>query len=109
MITVTSFHDADQMIGFSVMGHAGCGEYGEDLVCAGVSAIVQTSILGITEVLHLKADISIKEGDTVCILNRETNRSDLSKAAIVFETMMAGLKSIELSYPKALKFRSKEV
>lgn len=109
MITVTEFRDEKQIIGFSVTGHAGCGEYGEDLVCAGVSAIVQTAILGIMDVLHLKADVSVKEGDTVCILNREEIGSDLSKAAIVFDTMFAGLKSIKSSYPMALKFRSKEV
>ncbi len=97
------------MIGFSVMGHAGCGEYGEDLVCAGVSAIVQTAILGISDVLHLKADISINEGDTVCILNREVSESDLQNAEIVFKTMNAGLESIVSAYPKTLKFRSKEV
>ena len=85
------------------------GEYGEDLVCAAVSAIVQTAILGITDVLHLKAGYSMQDGETSCILDRDTDADGIAKASIVFDTMRTGLRSIQSAYPKTLKFRSKEV
>ncbi|MDO4852799.1 MAG: ribosomal-processing cysteine protease Prp [Clostridia bacterium] len=109
MITVTVFRDGEAPVGVHVTGHAGCGAYGEDLVCAAVSAVVQTAILGITDVLNLNAGVSIEEGDTTCILDRDTSESELKQARIVFETMETGLRSIQASYPKTLKFRSKEV
>ena len=109
MITVTVLRQQNTPVGFWVKGHADFGEYGEDIVCAGVSAVVQTAILGIVQVLKLNAGVSVEEGDTTCILSRETTEEQLDKAKIVFGTMLCGLKSIQASYPKTLKFRNKEV
>lgn len=109
MITVTVIREAESPVGFRVSGHANMGEYGEDLVCAAVSAIVQTAILGITEVCRIQAGVSIEEGETVCILNKDAADDEIRRAGIVFDTMIAGLRSIQASYPKTLKFRNKEV
>ena len=41
MIEVTVYQNTDgKKIGFSSVGHAGNDEYGHDIVCAGVSALV---------------------------------------------------------------------
>ena len=109
MITVTVIRENGNPVGFKVSGHANMGEYGEDLVCAAVSAIVQTAILGITEVCHISAGVSIDEGETVCILNKDASTDEIQRAGIVLNTMIAGLRSIQASYPKTLKFRNKEV
>lgn len=109
MITVTVTRQDGNPVGFTVKGHANMGEYGEDLVCAAVSAIVQTAILGITEVCHISAGVSIEEGETVCILSKDAAKDDIRNAGVVMNTMIAGLRSIQASYPKTLKFRNKEV
>lgn len=109
MITVTVTRENGDPVGFTVKGHANMGEYGEDLVCAAVSAIVQTAILGITEVCHISAGVSIEEGETVCILSKDANADAIQRAGIVMNTMIAGLRSIQQSYPGTLKFRNKEV
>lgn len=109
MITVTVTRENGAPVGFSVSGHANMGEYGEDLVCAAVSAVVQTAILGITEVCHIPAGVSIEEGQTRCILSKDATGDAIQRAGIVFDTMIAGLRSIQASYPKTLKFRNKEV
>ena len=109
MITVTALREQGTVVGFHVSGHANSGAYGEDLVCAAVSAVVQTAILGIREVLNIPAGISIEEGETSCILEQGVTAENLKRAAIVFDTMLIGLKSIQASYPRTLKFRNKEV
>jgi len=109
MITVTVTRENGNPVGFTVTGHANMGVYGEDLVCAAVSAIVQTAILGITEICHIQAGVSIAEGQTTCILSKDTDPEEIRRASIVFDTMIAGLRSIQASYPKTLKFRNKEV
>ena len=109
MITVTVTRENGDPVGFTVKGHANMGEYGEDLVCAAVSAIVQTAILGITEVCHISAGVSIEEGETTCILSQDANPDEIQSAGIVFNTMIRGLRSIQASYPGTLKFRNKEV
>ncbi len=109
MITVNVYREGKNPVGFDVSGHANMGEYGEDLVCAAVSAIVQTAILGITDVCHIQAGVSIEEGRTTCILTKDANPDETQSAGIVFNTMIAGLRSIQATYPKTLKFRNKEV
>ena len=109
MITVTVIRENESPVGFTVSGHANMGEYGEDLVCAAVSAVVQTAILGITDVCQIQAGVSIEEGRTHCILPKDATQDALDRAAIVLNTMLTGLKSIQASYPKTLKFRNKEV
>ena len=109
MITVTVIREDETPVGFSVSGHANMGEYGEDLVCAAVSAVVQTAILGITEVCHIQAGVSVEEGNTTCILEKGADPDEIQRAGIVFDTMIAGLRSIRASYPGTLKFRNKEV
>lgn len=109
MITVTVTRENGRPVGFAAKGHANMGEYGEDLVCAAVSAVVQTAILGITEICKIQAGVSIDEGETVCILSKDANPDEIRSAGIVIDTMIAGLRSIQASYPKTLKFRNKEV
>ena len=109
MITVTVIRENESPVGFTVSGHANMGEYGEDLVCAAVSAVVQTALLGITDVCQIQAGVSIEEGETRCILTKDADPDEIRRAGIVLDTMIAGLRSIQASYPKTLKFRNKEV
>ena len=51
MVNVTVFTEQGIPVGFELTGHADQGAYGEDIVCAGISAITQTALLGITDVL----------------------------------------------------------
>ena len=78
-------------------------------MCAGISAITETALLGITDVLKLDAAIAQEEGHMYCILPKDTSLEDMEKAAIVFNTMIAGLTSLQQGYPKSLKFSYREV
>ena len=109
MVRVTVFREQGTPVGFELTGHADQGAYGEDIVCAGISAIAETALLGITDVLKLDAAWTREEGDLRCELSRETAGEDLAKAAIVFNTMIAGLTSLQQAYPKSLKFSYREV
>ena len=109
MVRVTVFRERGIPVGFELAGHADAGAYGEDIVCAGISAITQTALLGITDVLQLDAAIAREEGHMRCELTRETAGEEHEKAAVVFNTMIAGLTSLQRAYPKSLKFSYREV
>ena len=109
MVRVTVLRERGTPVGFELTGHADQGAYGEDIVCAGISAITETALLGITDVLKLDAAWSREEGHMRCELSRETAGEDIEKAAIVFNTMIAGLTSLQRAYPKSLKFSYREV
>ena len=109
MVRVTVLRERGTPVGFKLTGHADQGVEGEDIVCAGISAITETALLGITDVLKLDAAWTRQEGHLRCELSRETAGEDLMKAAIVFNTMIAGLESLRQAYPKSLKFSYREV
>ena len=109
MITVTVLRDNGVSCGFSVKGHAEQGEKGHDLVCAAVSAIVQTAVLGLTDVLKLDAGVELSDGEGDCVLTRDMDPVTAEKAALLIDTMQKGLQSIAEAYPKTLKFRYREV
>lgn len=109
MVKVTVFTRRGKSAGFLLKGHAEQGAYGEDIVCAGISAITQTAILGITEVLKVKAEVSLREGYALCLLSEDVSGAGLEKAQVVLDTMEAGLQSIAQGYPKALKLSHREV
>ena len=58
MIRAEFFCSGGKLSGFSVSGHAGYADPGEDIVCAAVSSAVQMTANGITEILSQKADVS---------------------------------------------------
>ena len=109
MVHVTVIRERGTPVGFELTGHADQGAYGEDIVCAGISAITETALLGITDVLKLDAATAREDGHVRCELSRGTAPEDMEKAAVVFDTMIAGLTSLQQAYPKYLKFSYREV
>ena len=85
--------------GFSVTGHSGQEKRGYDIVCAGVSALTQTALLGIGEHLHREVDFDMSSGKLEVKLKSAPD--DLTEA--IFKTMHLGLREIEKINPEAVK------
>lgn len=100
MITITLVRDNNKAItGFRVSGHANVAPHGQDIVCAGVSALVQSSIMGIER--HLGRDIELIQ-DTDGLIMGLTGQPDMLTGAIL-ETMLLGLTEIARLYPKSVR------
>jgi uncharacterized protein YsxB (DUF464 family) len=84
-------------------GHAGYAAQGEDIVCAGISAILQTAVLGLREYLGLSVAVEMQEGELELILERDLPQPQRGQADIVLGTMRLGLESLRLSYPDHLQ------
>lgn len=84
---------------FTVEGHAGYAEHGRDIVCAAVSAVTQTAILGLKEVLKLPVVVEMRDGYLSCRLPEVVVATARPMAQAVLETMLAGLKDIQEGYP----------
>lgn len=82
---------SNSVTGFSINGHAGSAPYGQDIVCAAVSALAQTTILGLT--IHLKRDVSYDMDDGR--LSVQLNAKPDEQTDAVLETMILGLLEIE--------------
>lgn len=89
-----------------IEGHSGAGMKGTDVVCAGISAIVQTAVLGITEVAGVQQEVMDAEGLLVTRIPLVGVPESGKKALeIIIETMLAGLREIENQYPGSLDIR----
>ncbi len=106
MIKVTLYYNDDSLLkGFTVDGHAqmpGSGEY--DLVCASVSAVAQTTLLGLDAYLSSKPVWDIKDsGYMECWFPDGLSDDEIKKAEVIVHTMELGLLSIEEAYGQCLK------
>ena len=102
MIKAELFEGAGgRLAGFRVSGHSGTAARGEDIVCAGVSAIVQSAALGIME--HLCRPVDVEDADGVLAVRLRDDPDELTEAVI--QAMLLGLREIEKLYPKALSIR----
>lgn len=100
MITVELILDNNQAItGFKVRGHAQAGPHGQDIVCAGVSALVQASIMGIER--HLGRDINLTQDAKGLQMSLTGETDNLTNA--ILETMLLGLTEIAKRYPKSVR------
>ena len=60
MIRIDVFRNKDGKISeYRVCGHSGTAERGRDIVCAGISSLAQTALLGLGEHLHRDMDYSV--------------------------------------------------
>lgn len=106
MITVAIEYQGEQIAAFSIKGHAGYAPQGQDIYCAGVSAISQTAVLGLLKHLSRVPQVRVIEGEDnllECFLPRDLSADDQYKAQLILSTMEAGLLSLEDAYPGHVK------
>ncbi|MGH4139274.1 ribosomal-processing cysteine protease Prp [Clostridium sp.] len=110
MIKVEFVKSLGKIVSFKIKGHAAPKEeqLDVDLICCAVSAISQTTVIGIEEVLKIKVKYEIKDGFLNLNLEGQT-LEDIERCQVLLETMMLGLKSIEIIYSNYIKLETEEV
>ena len=78
----------------TTQGHANYDEYGKDIVCAGVSAVMVGGLNAIIELTKVTPKYSMKDG----YLSMEVAADELTQQIV--KVMLIQLKSIQESYPK---------
>ncbi|MGE5472872.1 MAG: ribosomal-processing cysteine protease Prp [Ignavibacteriales bacterium] len=96
---------------FSINGHAGFEKAGKDIVCAGVSAISGTAIIGLERLLDINPVITIdsEKGHLKCRLPDDISEESANNAQIILETMVLGIRDISEKYNKFIRLSDKEV
>ena len=82
--------DGDRITGFSVSGHSGYAESGEDIVCAAISAIVTMAEATINEVCGAKAKVRVKDEEARVTLTLPTS-CDEEETIVTFDQVLAVL------------------
>ena len=108
MTVITVLKKHGRLVGFEAKGHSGYAEAGEDIVCAAVSAVMQTAVIGITDLVKCPAAFEMKDGELYLMLDRSVEDPEWQQA-LILGTMLLGLSSIQEEYSDYLKLIEREV
>ena len=99
MIRCEFFMEEDRINGFSVSGHSGYAEAGQDIVCAAVSAVVTMAEATINDVCGAKAKVRVKSDTARITLTLPASCDEEESVQAVLAGMMLTLCSMRDDYP----------
>ena len=93
------FTEGDRITGFTVSGHSGYAESGQDIVCAAISAVVTMAEATINDVCGAKAKVRVKDEDARITLTLPTSCDEEETVQAVLAGMMVTLCNLRDDYP----------
>ena len=93
------YTEEDRITGFSISGHSGYAENGQDIVCAAISAVVTMAEATINDVCGAKAKVRVKEEDARITLTLPTSCDEEESVQAVLAGMLLTLCSMRDDYP----------
>ncbi len=95
-----------KLLGFHILGHAACGEAGQDIVCAAVSSAAYLVANTVTDILSVTPfSMEVGEGEMHFEISPRDER--------ICRVLLAGLKlhllGLEEQYPQAVRVTTIEV
>lgn len=109
MIKVVIERNKDHTIHtFTMKGHANSGPHGQDLVCAGASAVSFGAVNAIHEICAVPLEVDMKgEGGYLrCSVPSQLDPSTYEKVQLLLEAMLVSLKTIEQQYGEYIHIKS---
>lgn len=89
---------------FKITGHVGLDVKGKDIVCAAISALSQSTLIGLKEVMKIDLDYELKEGFVRCDL-RDKNECAQMMVKTLYETLV----QLSKQYPRNVVVQEMEV
>ena len=89
MIEVTFYSEGSRLTGFTVQGHTGLANIGEDILCAAVTSAVRLTECAMNDVLGLEASVKVREADASISLKLPGGLSEGNEQ--VCQTLLAAL------------------
>ena len=98
------------LLGYATSGHSGYAEAGADIVCAAISALTQSTLNGLKNVL--KAPVMFDQDDGGAFmeakLTPEATEAQVQQAQLLLITLLEGLQAIQREYPRNLRIIFRE-
>ena len=97
MITITIYKDQnDRYRGFDSIGHADYADAGEDIVCAGVSALVLNAVNSVEAFTQDSFDVNTLEENG--FISFRFRKAPSSESQLLLKSLVLGLQGIQNSY-----------
>lgn len=90
---------------FTIEGHANFAEHGQDIVCAGASAVSFGIVNSIIALTNVQPHITQGEngGYLRCVLPRIDDEATAEKVQLLLEAMLVSLQTIERDYGEYIR------
>lgn len=106
MIIVSILRGRDNDItGFEVSGHAGYANSGQDIVCAGVSAVTVGTVNAIETLTGTVMEAVMNNGFLNAVLPDDISPETAAQVQLLLSSMVVMLQSIEGSYGKYIQIK----
>jgi uncharacterized protein len=108
MITVKIARNHDNKINsFEMRGHADAGPHGQDIVCAGASAVSFGTVNAVDTLCNVQLEIDMADdgGFLRCTVPSGLDVQTYEKVQLLLEAMVVSLNSISEQYGKHIKIR----
>ena len=93
------FIENARITGFSISGHSGYAEAGQDIVCAAIYALVTMAEATINDVCGAKAKVRVKQEDARITLTLPASCDEEESVQAVLAGMMITLAGLRDDYP----------
>lgn len=103
MIRIDVKRDRIGFCGFSAEGHTGYAEHGKDIVCAAVSAILQTAALGVQHTNGVVADVRTDAASLVLELRKVPDGQSRAEIEAIIRAMALGLAQLQSQYTQFVR------
>lgn len=103
MVKVKIFKEKGNYIGYQLKGHSNFAIQGEDIVCAGVSTLAQTTLLAIEKLVVPDIIFKVDPGHLKVDYPMNLTEAQRAKVNLLTEAMYLGLKEIENQYVKHIE------
>lgn len=109
MTKVTILKKDNKIFEVECDGHAMYGEKGEDIVCASLSSIVQTAVLGLLMVALLELDMKRDDdkGYLKFTLPENLSEEQSIQASAILDTMLCGISDLNESFSDYIELEVK--
>lgn len=100
MIHITIFQDQGEIREFNCIGHAEYADCGQDIVCAGVSALVINTVNSIEQLTSTKFSLVTDTKSGSGLIDVTFSEGLSPEAKLLLDSMILGLQGIQSDYGK---------
>ena len=102
MIEVTFYSEGSRLTGFTVQGHSGLADPGEDVLCAAVTSAVRLAECAVNDVLGLEAAVKVRDKDASITLKLPSTlgQTNESTCQALLTGLMVYLVQLAEEYPQ---------
>lgn len=110
MIQTTIYRtESGRISSFTLSGHALFANHGNDIVCAGVSAVSFGAINSVIALTGVEPEIEQGDGGFLrCVIPSNLSQDTQEKVQLLLEGMIVSLQTIEREYGKFMKITFKK-